>query len=108
MNRIEPIETDGQNHDAARRLGRFVATVEVINASIEDARAVMAGLIVLEATTRDGVIHYIALHEDFAAIDAGDVIPEYRALISKRDGKIESVRWEMVEAPSTRRISWDN
>ena len=108
MNRLQPIETEGQNHDEARKLGRFVASVEVINSSVEDARAVMSGIVVLEAVTRDGIIHYVALCEQFAALEEGDEIPEYRALIAKDEGKIVSVRWEMVEAPSTRRLNWDN
>lgn len=108
MNRLTPIETEGQNHDQARRLGCFKSSAEVINASIEDARAVMSGMIVLHASTRDDVICFVALHEQFAAIDKGERIPEYRALIAKDEGKIVSVRWEMVEAPSTRRLNWDN
>jgi len=109
MNRLQPIETEGQNHDEARKLGRFVASFEVINSSVEDARAVMSGIVVLEAVTRDGIIHYVALCEQFAALSSADEnILEYRALISKKDGKIVSVRWEMAEAPSTRRLNWDN
>ncbi len=101
-------ETDGQNHDAATRLGRFSAPVELINRSFRDALAAMQGVVVLRAESRDGVIHYVGLCGQFAALRKGDEIPEYHCILTRMDGEV-SARWEMIPSGTNGRVlHWED
>lgn len=106
-NNFTPIETDGELHNAAQRLGCFVASAELINRSWRDALAAMAGIVVLQAVAKDGVIHYTALSENFAALSPGDQIPTYRAVLTRQGDEVWA-RWELADEPTKRPIHWES
>jgi hypothetical protein len=99
--------TEGQQHEASRHLGRFTAPTDLIARSWEDAKAAMDGIVVIRAWTVEGTIFYVALSEQFAVLNEGDEVPEYRCVLTRtHDGPV--ARWELIDVPKQpREITWE-
>jgi hypothetical protein len=49
----------------------------------------------------------VALCEGFAALGAGEEIPEYRAVLLRESGETVAVRWELAAEAKPRELHWE-
>lgn len=82
-----------------RKLGKFRISNRLIEKDPELCRLALDGVIVVRAEClwHCDAIEYIGLHEDFAELPAGQIVPDYVAVITAGDDENPPARTWSVE-----------
>jgi len=72
----------------SRRLGKFYITFDAIDADSDYVYQVMGQVIILhaEAFLHSSMVEYIAISRHFGKVEAGFMMPEYKAIINSEKG----------------------